>query len=242
MLERDFSGARRIAGKALVAVVLTAIGTAAPAHDPTLVGASLRGAPLSGAELAGADFSGADLWGARLDGADLVGARLVGAELRAATLAGADLRRADLAGARLRGAWLTGADLRGARLGGAALVGADLRGTRWPATGPATLHGADLRGAVGLTQAALEGFVGSGDTLLPDGPAPDTGQAFFVWRCWERAPAGFATIVAATTAAVALAAEPEAVRAELLCPGGRKATGTPLAADAPRPAGHPLGR
>jgi hypothetical protein len=206
-----------------------------------LAGAVLVGAQVPGAVLAGADLARADLWGAHLERADLRDARLAGAELRAAWLDGADLRGADLAGARLRGASLAGADLRGASLAGAALIATDLRRSRWPAAGPATLHGADLRGAEGLTQGALDGMVGSADTLLPDGPAPDTGRPFFVWRCWATPPEGLEAIVAATAAAVALGADPAAVRADLLCPSGRQPTGTPLAADAPRPAGHPLG-
>ncbi len=84
-------------------------------------------------------------------------------------------------------------------------------------------------------------MVGSIDTLLPDALAPDTGAPFFVWRCWETPPDGFEAIVATTAAATALGADPEAVRADLLCPGPRARTGTPLAADAPRPEGHPLG-
>ena len=87
----------------------------------------------------------------------------------------------------------------------------------------------------------LDAFVGSADTLLPAGPAPDTGRPFHIWRCWETPPAGFDAIVAATTAAVALAADPETIRADLLCPAGRHPTGTPLAANVPRPEGHPLG-
>ncbi len=236
---------RTTGGLALVAAALAlaaAAGERADLAGADLRGAALAGADLAGARLAGARLDGAGLWGARFDGADLTGAHLAGAELRAASLAGTDLRDADLSGARLRGAGLAGADLRGAQLAGAALVGADLRGSLWPPAGPATLHGSDLRGARGLTQAALDGFVGSADTLLPDAPAPDTGRPFFVWRCWETPPAGFDAIVAATAAAVALGADARAVRADLLCPGGRRPTGTPLAADAPRPAGHPLGR
>ena len=223
------------------ALVAAALGLAAGGSPTDLAGGALEGADLRGAALAGADLSQARLWGARLDGADLRGASLAGAELRAAWLDGADLRDADLAGARLRGTSLAGADLRGARFGGAALLGADLRGSLWPAVGPATLHGADLREARGLTQAALDAMVGSADTLLPDGLAPDTGAPFFIWRCWETPPAGFDAIVAVAATAVALGADPEAVRAALLCRGGRMPTGTPLAAGAPRPPGHPLG-
>jgi uncharacterized protein YjbI with pentapeptide repeats len=244
--QADLTGANlagaRLAGAALRGARLDVAGLErADLTGADLAGAALLGARLQAARLDAADLRRAWLWGAELDGARLRGARLEAADLRAARLADADLAGADLRHASLRGARLPGASLAGARLDGALMLAADLRGADWTgATGAMVLHGADLRGARGLTQGQLDAAVGDADTLLPDGPAPDTGAAFALGACWPDPPPEAERIVAGVASVLALDADPAAVREDLICDGRRGATGTPLPFAAERPAGHPL--
>ena len=165
-------------------------------------------------------MEGADLIGAQMEGADLSGAQMEGANLIGAQMEGADLTR--------------GAD------GGADLRYADLRRSEWAGASSraSPAHSADLRGAQGLTQAQLEELIGNPDTLLPDGPS-DTGAPFYVWSCWETPAARLRPV---STPLALAASRPRETAPEFLC--GREPrhkTGTPLAVDAPRPPGHPLG-
>jgi hypothetical protein len=41
----------------------------------------------------------------------------------------------------------------------------------------------------------LDNVIGDAQTILPAGPAPDTGEPFFVWSCWETPPEGFEDMV-----------------------------------------------
>ncbi|MCL7938843.1 pentapeptide repeat-containing protein [Halomonas sp. ATCH28] len=192
----------------------------------------LSEARLHGAKLREVRLVGAYLTRARLDGAKLFGAQLEGAHLDHAQLEGAQLLGSRLEGADLFGARLEGADLRWARLQGARLEGADLR---W-----AVLHTADLRGAQGLTQVQLDGVIGNADTLLPEGT--DTGEAYYIWNCWEQPPPNFQGTVATWGGSVETdEGEHLLLREAALCGNRpRERTGTPLAQDAPYPEGHPI--
>ena len=206
--------------------------------------ASLIEARLERALLHDARLDGANLWGARLERADLSSALLKGADLWGAWLERADLSGASLEQADLRGARGESADLTSVRLEGANLVYADFRSSSWAGTslGGSASHVADLRGARQLTQAQLEALVGNAEALLPDGPAPDTGKAFYIWSCWETPPFDLDRVVAVAAGLRATDANRAAVRARLLCgpDNPRRKTGTPLALDAPYPDGHPL--
>ena len=118
--------------------------------------------------------------------------------MRRARLEGANLSEARLEGANLRGARLEGANLCRARLEGANLALADLRRSNWAGASnrasPAQF--ADFRGAQGLTQAQLEDLIGNAGTLLARRHAPDTGEPFYVWSCWEKPPPDLDRIVA----------------------------------------------
>lgn len=220
-----------------------------------LEGADLRWARLERTQLYQAQLEGADLvearleetnlWQARLEGANLEAARLEGAILLGARMEGADLIFARLDGTNLVGARLEGAELGATRLDGAILRGADFR----KSTGLSSMlspavpaHFADFRGVQGLTQAWFEDMIGDAGTLLPDTPDPDTKQTFYIWSCWETPPADFDRIVATAAGKFARDDQREALRAEFLCgpDNPRRKTGTPLALDAPYPAGHPL--
>jgi uncharacterized protein YjbI with pentapeptide repeats len=206
-----------------------------------LEGADLRQARLERANLFMAGLQGANLQGARLEGTNLFMAGLQGANLSAAGLEGADLSEAGLERAQLTSARLEGANLRNARLEAADLRAADLRSAYWDgADVRSPTHLADFRGAEGLSQAQLDYVIGNVGTLLPDHPAPDTGEPYRVWTCWTDPPDNLDAILEY--------AEPfnedsrAALRAEWLCgpDNPRHPTGTPLALDAPYPEGHPL--
>ena len=93
------------------------------------------------------------------EGCDLSGAALSKAHLEGAGLAGADLRQSNLHGAYLLGANLENANLRGADLSAAILDDARFKGADLTDAilDKARLGGADLSGAIGLTQAQLDG-------------------------------------------------------------------------------------
>jgi hypothetical protein len=178
---------------------------------------------------------------ARLQGADLTLARLEEANLMGARLEGANLGGVRLDGANLEGARLEGANLQVARLDGANLSGADFRRSNWLGAlkRPALAWGADFRGAQELTQAQLDNVIGDDGTLLPEGNAPDTGEPFHVWNCWETPAPELDQIIAAVGGR---SADPAVLRVALLCrpDNPRRKAGTPLALDAPYPEGHPL--
>jgi uncharacterized protein YjbI with pentapeptide repeats len=224
--DADLSGAR-LSGAQIPGAILVG------AH---LVGADLREAFLEDSNLADADLSGADLAEAVLERAYMLSARLDDADLSTAHLERSDLTVATLARADLRLVHLNEADLRGANLTGADLRWADLRAARWSgavlAGSPA--HYADFRGALDLTQAQLDGLVGTAGTLLPDRLAPDGGAPFSIPSCWPVPPPDFEGLLARLTAD-----QPQAeasLRASLLCAPGAapKRTGTPCPADRSR--------
>jgi uncharacterized protein YjbI with pentapeptide repeats len=208
---------------------------AAELFDAWLEGADLARAQLQNADLEGARLQAANLNWASLEGAILLDAHLEGVHLMWAKLNGAQLTRARLAGADLRWARLEGADLTGAQLEGTDLRYADFRESSWAgASNRASLaQFADLRGARGLTQAQLESLIGNKGTLLPEGPAPDTGQPYYVWSCWETPPSDLDRIV--STASGTDVADRAALRAEFLCghDNPHRKTGTPGPLDSP---------
>ena len=95
---------------------------------------------------------------------NLRSAHLQGAFLRSATLSGADLEAADMSNADLTHARLDRANLTAANLRNALLGFADLAGARLT---QANLCGANLQQAKNLTQAQIEGSLGSNATILP---------------------------------------------------------------------------
>jgi len=210
----------------------------------------LEGVDLSWARLEQANLEGATLDDADLSGAKMDGATLSDASLERVALAMADLNGASLGGARMRGVDLTSADLREANLLVANLEGADVsradfRNADWSRTFTRALvaYGADLRGASNLTQDQLDEMVGDEETLLPDGPAPDTGKAYHVWTCWQQSPPDLDAIVELISIPATTEMERVVLRLALVCGTMtlRSQTGTPLAIDKPRPPGHPLG-
>jgi uncharacterized protein YjbI with pentapeptide repeats len=216
-----------------------------------LEGANLSNARLEGAYLGGARLEGASLTWAQLEGADLRGARLEGAKLSEARLERADLTGARLEGADLTGARLEGADLTGARLEGASLRWADFHDTNWAgvSNGASPAQFADFRTSQDLTQSQLGHVIGNEQTLLPNRPNGSgrrphdpTGDAYYVWSCWETPPDDLDAIIARAAGSFADDADRENLRREFLCgPGNpRRRTGTPLALDAPYPPGHPF--
>jgi len=185
----------------------------ADARGASLVGANLRDARLEGADLRAAMLEGTDLSGAWMDGTSLVESRFMEPTLTYARLESSDLRWAELNGADLWGAKLAAADLRNARLADADLRWSDLQeadlrhalltradfaysdlrrsdwyGVRSEGT---VVTGADLRGARNLNQDLLDRFIGSDETLLPDGMAPDTNAPYTVPSCWIEPPPQF---------------------------------------------------
>ncbi|TPE51495.1 pentapeptide repeat-containing protein [Amaricoccus solimangrovi] len=206
-------------------------------------GANLWQARMEGADLREARMEGADLWQARMEGAYLRGARMEGANLWQARMEGADLRGARMEGANLSGARMEGADLWQARMEGADLRGADLRNSKWAGASirASPAHFADLRGAQDVTQAQLDQFIGNAGTLLPEGNAPDTGEPYHVWSCWETPPEGFDDLVRYLYLSNPFVSESE-LRAEFLCrqdnPARKLENGLPVSA--PYPPGHPL--
>lgn len=113
-------------------------------------------ADLSYMNLAAANFAGARLRQADLQISEADRARFGGANLSLANLFGGRFSHADFSNANLEGAVLVGAYLGYARFTGAVLAGANL-------------SGAELEGAVGLTQAQLNGACGDANTVLPTG-------------------------------------------------------------------------
>ncbi|MCO7244680.1 pentapeptide repeat-containing protein [Halomonas sp. Mc5H-6] len=209
--------------------------------------ANLEGANLSAAQLEGADLRSSKLERAYLTFALLEGAYLTFAQLNEANLVGAKLVGADLHGARLESADLEGANLERADLTFANLEMADIKGAnfegaelRWT-----VMRDADLRNARHLTQAQLNGVIGNANTLLPNLPAPDTGEPYHVWSCWEKEPPDFNRLVLITNETVYWGDEftglTSRLREELRCTNGpRKRVGTPLAPNVPYPESYPL--
>jgi hypothetical protein len=95
---------------------------------------------------------------------NLRSARLQDASLRFATLSGADLEAADMSHADLTHARLDRANLTAVNLRNALLGFADLAGAKFT---QANLCGANLQQAKNLTQAQIEGSLGSNATILP---------------------------------------------------------------------------
>lgn len=157
---------------------------------------------------------------------------------------GANLSAARMEGADLRGARMKGANLRRARMEGADLRFADFRSANWARTSNHVFLAqfADFRASQTLTQALLENLIGNEGTLLPEGNAPDTGEPWYIWTCWETPPPNFDAIIATVAGPLADDAARAALRAQFLCgpDNPRRKTGTQLAADAPYPPGHPL--
>jgi hypothetical protein len=201
--------------------------------DAQMVGANLSDAQMDGANLRGAEMKAANLRGAQMKGADLLGAQLEGAELVGAQLEGANLVTARLRRADLFGAQLEGANLRIARFAGADLRRGDFRRSAWFGPNQASpVHFADLRGARGLRQKNLEQWIGNAGTLLPIGVSEE-GEPFYVWSCWDISPPDFDALVVRVWG-------PSLSDGFLCGREPRHKTGTPLAVDAPYPAGHPL--
>jgi hypothetical protein len=137
--------------------------------------------------------------------------------------------------------------MKNTSLGTARLIGndlwcTDLRSVKWSQNSfrSAVARGADFRGVRGLKQADLDSLIGDVNTLLPEGNAPDTGEPFYIWSCWEEIPGDLARVLAIPRAW--WANDPDAIarlRVEFVG-RHRQRTGTQLAADAPYPTGHPL--
>ncbi len=201
----------------------------------------LRGRDLRHADAVGISLIRADLREARMEGANLRGARMEGANLRGALMEGAVLTWARMEGADLSGALMKGASLRWARLEGANLRGADLRDTAWAGEiSPSALaYFTDFRRALGLYQAHLENMIGNADTLLPMGNAPDTGQPYYIWDCWEAPSASFEALIGRI--AEVWGDDPKTLQGLFSCGNrSRQKTGRSLPFDAPYPPGHPL--
>ncbi|TMU14875.1 pentapeptide repeat-containing protein [Halomonas sp. ATBC28] len=227
-----------------------------------LISAKLEGADLSHAQLNNADLSfarleGATFWSARMEGVTLHNAWMEGANFTLARLNGGDLSlsllenanffRSKLNWVNLMGAHLEGANLQSSQLEGANLTLAKLEGgdfdsakLKWT-----ILRDADLRGVKNLTQAQLDGGVGNANTLLPDLPAPDTGEPYYIWSCSEEEPPSLEPLVHTVRGTIflgtSLSSTMLTIGEELHCGDRlRESTGTPMAQVAPYPEGHPL--
>lgn len=145
---RIVNEARRAAGRALLAVCLAVLPTAA-GSAADLTAAEVRGALAQATPQHPADFSGKDLSKLDLSGLDLSHAKLAHADLFAAKLVGAKLVGADLRFARLDLAWIMRADFSGADLSHASLFGPVVAlGLDPPPPGDAPrFAGADFTGA-----------------------------------------------------------------------------------------------
>lgn len=217
--------------------------------DSNLIQADLRGAYLIQANLDRASLSQAELEGAFLNGTSAEDADFSQADLDGAMLLAGFFDNADFSDARLRFSDLRGAQLEGATLDGAVLDGAVMRRSKlahatWKGTslGASLLHEADLRGARNLTQAQLARALGNERTLLPDVPAPDTGEPFYILSCWVAPPPALHRTVAVAAGPTSSLAGRDQLREALICDAGRQPekVGTPLSARAPYPDGHPL--
>ncbi len=205
-------------------------------------GANLREARMEGADLRGARMEGANLSFARMEGADLRGARMEGANLFGARMEGANLSFARMERANLREARMEGADLSLARMERANLSGANFRSAKWAGASnrASPAHFADLRGAQDLTQAQLDELIGNGQTLLPEGDAPDSRELYYIWNCWEIPPEGFDDLLRRWAGSENWS-DQRAIRDASLCgrePRQKLYNG--LSLEAPYPPGHPL--
>ncbi len=199
----------------------------------------LAGVTMTGAAFNGTNLNYADLSSTELSGASFAGAVLVNSDLSGSVLAGANL-----SGAKLFRAWLFYSDLSGAILDLADLREVDIEDT---VTEAAIARAADMRGMLFLTQAQLDGMVGDAMTLLPDTPAPDTGLPYTIPSCRTGFPADLLEIRSgleqtSRNPVTGVSYTEGDLTSALICPDNRppRATGTPLALDAPYPEGHPL--
>ena len=205
-----------------------------PRHEPS------RGEPRRGA--AG---RGGPRRGAAGGGVPRRGAAGGGEPRRGAAGGGVPRRNAAGGGETRRGAAGGGAPPLGGA-GGADLRYADFRNSEWFAVSnqASPAHSADFRGAQGLKQVQLEALIGNEGTLLPEGNAPDTGEPWYVWSCWETPPLGFDRLRKIVSRYTAYTPDTsEELRAQFLCgPGNpRVKTGTRLAPDAPLSRGASAG-
>lgn len=124
-----------------------------------------------GASCANCDLFQADFSYLNVSGRDFSGSRLRQSDLSLATADRTRFRGANLSIANLFGARLGGADFTNANLDQAVLVGAFLGGARLSGASlsEANLSGAEMSGAIGLTQAQLNGACGDETTTLPRG-------------------------------------------------------------------------
>ncbi len=209
-----------------------------------LTNARLESANLSFAQLDGTKFSGARMEEADLGGTQSVEAIFLGAHLKGVAFGSARLQEAEfiyayLEGAFFKGAQLEGADFFGAHVekaefGSTHMAGTDFRAAYLEGTtfGYSLLRSADLRDAGGLTQQMLENVIGDEHTLLPDVPAPDTGQPFYVLSCWhpDNLPIFLGEFIRSATFQGIVDGE-SAFRRKWLCSNAKavKKTGTPKA-------------
>ncbi|MFQ8429907.1 pentapeptide repeat-containing protein [Amaricoccus sp. W119] len=214
--------------------------------------ADLRDARLDDANLNGAQLESADLTGAHIEQANLRGARMAGARLWRTSLQDADLRevdfeRADLWNSQMQGAVLwwarfRDAHLRDVRLEGSDLSAVDFRGTRFSdkLMGASLAYSADLRGALGLTQAHLDQWIGDVHTLLPEGIAPDTGEPYHIWNCWKAPPIAFEALIDSLGKHYG---GPARLRDRVLCgSNARQKLRNGRSLDAPYPNDHPIAK
>jgi hypothetical protein len=194
-----------------------------------------------------------DLRSVNLRRADLTELDLTSALLGSARLEGADLRKAKLDDASFQGTYLQGANLERSSLQRCFIAGhvsetnlrfCDLREADWQGTmhGDCAAHGADFRGGKNLRQEILDSFIGDANTLLPSEPS-DQKTDYYVQSCWvDEPPQDLNVIIQLASGPIATSEMREKLEREFLCRGNpRRKTGTPLALDAPRPPGHPLG-
>jgi uncharacterized protein YjbI with pentapeptide repeats len=182
---------------------------------------------LFGSRFAYAYLPSANFSRSSLDYTDFRQAHLRSAILDNAYIANAVFTFTNLEGARFERALIWDSDFRGADLTRARLSlvdfrGSDLKGIDWHFTAVENVnfHGADLRGAKNLLQKQLDSSIGDESTLLPDHPAPDTKEPYFVWSCWPNEPDGLAEQVLSyfkyyTTM------DPELVRESAVCSPGQ---------------------
>ncbi|MEM8572034.1 MAG: pentapeptide repeat-containing protein [Pseudomonadota bacterium] len=193
--------------------------------------ANLSIARMERAILRWAQMEGAMLFGAQIERVNLLRARMESANLEDARMESANLSRARMERANLKEAQMDGANLSEANLKSAEWAGAHMRS-------PA--HSADFRGGQDLTQAQLDQMIGDANTLLPDGLAPDTGEAYSIPSKWRDAPPFFDEMLQEHWKYGFDSADD--LRDAFLCAEGEEPerTGTPLPLDAPYPEGHPL--
>ncbi len=85
-------------------------------------------------------------------------------------------------------------------------------------------------------------MIGNANTLLPERPAPYTGEPYAIPSCWEGKPSFWRSMIDAWIERGWIEPADEApISADWLCQRhGPARTGTPLSLDAPYPEGHPL--